>query len=240
MKIFNKTVTEINKVLSKNKIRFILTRFNGSEKTEPDDLDILVPNIFFKKVIKVCKEQGYKTSSHDNALGGRIKGMQINLMKPLRIKIDLHQDFTWRKTRYFDLDLIWNNLEMTKINGINIPAPEATIDAFIVMVNLIFEKTYINKEDFDYFNRSKDKIFNNINFDDQAKKYYWYKTFSKFKSWFNNIENQPNFPIFLPAKLVFYSYLEKLWGERKIDVISLLYYIFFRIRYRITEVLPYE
>lgn len=240
MNIFDDTLIEISKILIENQIKSVMTRYDCSRNLIPSDIDLLVPPMDYQKLVKACKKRGYSTSSHDGALGGRIKGMQINLLKPQRIKIDLHQGFTWRKSRYFDLNLIWKNMHVVKLGKAIINVPNYDIDAFIVLVNVIFEKTYINREDFAYLFKSKDKIFNNIDFNDQAKKYHWYRTLSMFKSWFKDVKETSYFPVFLPTWLILYSYLEKFWGEHKIDAVSFAYYIFFRIRYRITKGLPYE
>lgn len=240
MKIFNETIKEISKLLVKKNIEFVLTRFDCSKKSEPSDLDILVAPSSYHQFVAFCEDLGYQAFSHDRALGGRIKGMQVNLMKPRRTKIDLHKDFTWRRSRYFDLDLVWKNLRYKKLNGAKVALPLMDVDAFIVMVNVIFEKTYINKEDFNYLCSSSGKIFSKEDFSTQAERYYWNKTFIKFKSWFINIQDQNSFPVFLPVRLVLYSYLEKFLGEHKIDVISFMYYVFFRTRYQLKGVLPYE
>jgi hypothetical protein len=240
MKVFNETLVEISKILLKNNASWAMVRFDPKGKKAPADIDLLVSSKDYQNFKEACKEFGYTTTSHDEALGGRIKGMQINLVKPGRIKIDLHQNFTWRKYYYFDLDLVWNNLVTRKIESVNILTPQTSVDTFIVLVNLIFEKTYINKEDFNYLLRSKDSLFSNLDFDNQAKKYHWHKTFSLFKLWFSNINSQSAFPVFIPMRIVLYSYWEKLLGDHTLDVTSLLYYFFFWTRFLLNGKLPYE
>lgn len=240
MSTFSDTLAEISKISLQYHIRCVVTRFDRTGKVIPDDIDLLVPNKDYQKMIEVCKNFGYNTSSHDEALGGRTKGMQINLVRPLRVKIDLHRDFTWRKSRYFDLDLVWESSENMNMDRAKIEFPRVDVDAFIVMINILFEKTYINKADLVYLSRSKEEIFSDKNFELQARKYHWDRTFSLFKHLVNDIKTPAAFPVFLPVSLVLHSYLEKFLGEHKIDVISFLYYFFFRIRYKITRVLPYE
>lgn len=232
------TLIDLNS-LQKQNIKYILTRFLRNSKSEPDDLDILVKHKDFNIVIKLLSKQGYKSFSHDHALGGRIEGMQKNLVKDGRIKIDLHQDFTWKRSHYLDLEFIWNNLENSIVNRVNYSMPKVKIDIFIIAINIIFEKTYITKDDFNYINKYLPDIFQDVNFDIQAKKYGWLKTYQMFKEWFRSTEKK-KFPVFLPVYLVLFSHIEKLFHDRKIDVISLMYYVFFRIRYEINGVLPYE
>jgi len=240
MKIFKNTLTDISDACSEYKIRFAITRFDSFKKSLPSDIDLLITGTDFLKTINVFNKEGYKSFSHDQALGGRIKGMQINLVKPRRIKIDLHQAFTWRKSKYFDLKLIWDNLQPTKIEGININLPKTDIDAFIVLVNIIFEKTYLNENEFSYIKRMSKDIFDNQIFGDQALRFGWGNSFEKFKSWFKKSQNRKDYPVFLPFNLIIYSYWEKFIFDFKIDVISLLYYLFFRLRFLLNKQLPYE
>ena len=234
----SKTLEELQNLENQN-IEYLLTRFNRKATSEPDDLDILVRKRDFQKVIRLLNKVGYQSFSHDQALGGRIKGMQKNLVKKDRIKIDLHQDFTWRKTRYLDLHFIWNKMETHKIDGINFLQPQVEIDAFIILINTIFEKTYINKSDFTYIKDYLPLIINNTIFDEQAKKYGWSKTYHLFKKWYLSSKMNST-PIFLPVYLIIFSYIEKFVKDKKIDLISFMYYVFFRIRFQINGVLPYE
>lgn len=240
MNKFYDTISEISRIFTKNKIQFAVTRFNRNILKEPDDLDILVKPGSFKKAIEVLEENGYRSSSHDEALGGRIKGMQMNLTEPERIKIDLHQNFTWRKAKYFDLSLVWDNLRFVNFSKVRYPAPKVEVDTFLVIINLIFEKTYIQKEDLEYIRGSSREIFTDPILQIQARKYGWERTFSKFNILFDKFGKPPRFPVFLPISLVVHSYIEKFFHDKRIDVTSVLYYVFSRIRFSVNGVLPYE
>lgn len=234
------TISEISRIFTENNVEFVLARFNSNNPKEPDDLDFLVKPNSFERAIKVLEENGYRSSSHDEALGGRIKGMQKNLTRQTKIKIDLHQDFTWRKTQYFDLSLVWDNLRFVNFSKVRYPAPKVEVDTFLVIVNLIFEKTYIQKEDLEYIRGSSREIFTDPILQIQARKYGWERTFSKFSVWFDKLGQPTHFPRFLPVSLILYSYLEKFLHDKRVNVISLLYYVFFRIRFNLNGVLPYE
>ncbi len=212
----DKTLSDLNRTAKTNQFKFLVTRFNKNSP-EVSDLDILVKEDGFTNVVNSLQREGYESFSHDMALGGRIPGAQINLVKEGRIKIDLHKDFTWRAKRYLDLDLVWNKTPL--------------IDELLVFISILFEKTYIDQDDYDYIWQKKDKVFANEQFLDQAKKYGWDRTFMNFKNW------QPTdtkLPLFLPFSLVHVSFLEKF------HLISFMYYVFFRIRYLLTKTLPYD
>lgn len=240
MNTFKITLTEISSLLNQNNIKFLITRCDVSKQQSPDDIDLLVEKADFYKLIKLFQQHGYDILSHDQALGGRIKGMQINLVKSGRTKIDLHQEFSWRASKYLDLNLLWGNQVKGEINGVQVPIPAMKVDAFLVLVNIIFEKTYFQIQDFDYVKRMAKEIFHEQIFKEQTKKYHWNKTFSNFQRWINLIEQPKSYPVFLPMSLVLYSYWEKLLGDHAIDIISFIYYFFFWTRYKITKTLPYE
>lgn len=225
-----KTLVELNKVLAQAKIDFVLTRFNFF-KDDPGDIDILVRPGSFNQAVSALEKSGYTSSPHDQALGGRIGGAQINLVKQNRIKIDLHKDFTWRKNYYFDLDLIWQNLETKTVAGVKVKAPRSDVDALVVAINIMFEKTYITQADWEYLQ----KFFSGTNFLAQIKRYGWGGTYARFSKWWENRKKRrQSFPVFLPLTLILYSYFEKF------EPVSLAYYFFFRTRYLINKSLPYE
>ena len=45
-----------------------------------------------------------------------------------------------------------------------------------------FEKTYMTKDEFDIFWQVKDKVFEEVVFQQQASKHGWSKTFTKFEN----------------------------------------------------------
>ncbi len=204
---------------------YLLTRFN-KQVNIPDDLDILVQSKDFDSIVTKLVKIGYQPTSHDQALGGRIPGAQINLTKPGRIKIDLHKDFTWRQKQYIDIQKIWENSRLSSV--------DPTWDAFLVMINVIFEKTYFTSEDFDIFFPRWFGIKNSLEFSNQASQYLWKNTFNLFKIWMEHQPKNPKFPLFLPVRLVLFSYFEKF------NLVSLVYYLFFRTRFIVNGQLPYE
>lgn len=229
------TLADLNTALEKNKIRFLLTRFNT---VSVSDLDILVDSKDFNPAISLMQSLGYEIQSHDHALGGRKKGFQINLVKPQRIQVDLHKDFTWRKTNYVDLDILWEENISKNVEGISVQQPKIENDLFLILINIIFEKAYITSADWKSLSKILPGIFDQEEFNKQAAKYHWGKTWSHFKSWILK-SHKTKFPIFLPITLVFYSYWEKLIGDKHVDLRSLIYYIFFRARYLLMQKLPY-
>lgn len=241
MSIVTTTLHEIGQTLSKRKIDFVLTRFMPHLDTQSvDDLDILVHKNTFNDMVKLLQSVGYTSSSHDGALGGRIKGYQVNLQKPQRIKIDLHKDFTWRKAYYFDIDLVWSNLLVKKLGRLNYYVPTPEVDVFIIIINLIFEKTYLSKNDLNYIYQYLEKLINSKQVSSQIDKYGWKSTFSMFCKWVISIKDLSEYPVFIPSSIIFYSYLEKFVHDHKFDVISFLYFVFFRTRYLVNNRLPYE
>lgn len=223
------TLADLDKVCKKTNYTYILTRYWNSLGKDPDDLDIYVKKQYFSVYVKKLTELGYVSSSHDQALGGRVPGAQLNLIRKDRIKIDLHNDFTWRVDRYLDLKLIESQEQ------------KRAVDAFLVLINIVFEKTYITDEEYELFYKNKDLIYDNDVFQSQSKKYKWDFTYYLFKRWVNNKKlYKKNIPIFIPIYIVIVSYIEALTRKKKFHVISFAYYFYFMTRYFITKQLPYD
>lgn len=240
MNKFKDTISEISNIFNDNEIQFVLIGFDKNNTNKLNDLDILVRSNFFQKSIQVLEANGYKSSSHDQALGGRTKNMQMNLTKLERINIDLHQDFTWRSSKYFDLDLIWKNLIIEKIENVNFHTPEKVIDVFLVIVKIIFEKTYFKKEEYFFIKGIINEISSRIELQVNSSRFGWEKSFNYFIEWFMLLDTPRKWPIFLPISLVINSYVEKFQKDKKINFVSLVYYFFFRVRFVLNKVLPYD
>lgn len=232
-KLTRSTLYEIGELLGTQKIPWILTRYGYGEVS---DLDVLVKSKDFNKVILIFRKAGYEVLSHNHALGGRKTDFQFNLLKKGRIKIDLHKNFTWRKSEYMDSDLIWSGIRQASIDGVLVYRPSVEVDCFLNFVNILFEKTYLLGDEkvllqhIDVLNKSK--------FVNQAKKYKWSGSLLRFYKWLNTLNNN-DYPIFAPVSIIIYSYIEKLFRAGQIDLISLAYYTFFRTRYVLTRKLPY-
>lgn len=228
-KSFDETLGDIKKL----KYDYLITRHVSDT---PNDIDLLVKGEDYLKVIKKLEEAGYFSSSHDHALGGRLPDYQRNLEKKNRIKIDLHKDFTWRKLKYFDVGTLFRYKHCDK--KLKDYSPEPVWDASIVLVNIIFEKTYI-KDEHDYLSKWVREIYENEEITDQFIKFGYEKTMNKFKEWFDTKELS-NDIAFLPLSLIIYSYLEQLINHRYFHIKSFMYYFFFRTRYFINKKLPYD
>jgi hypothetical protein len=232
---FNRTIKDLEKALTKNKIEWLLTRLmRGSKKI--DDLDVLVRRKDFKNAIFNLKSLGYQTSSHNQALGGRKKGYQINIAKNERIKIDLHKDFTWRKSKYIDTSLIWSSKKRAKVGDFEIYTPSKIVDVFLIYMNILFEKTYITFDDKQILQYKS--VLSNKRLLVQASKYHWIRSLKVLSSWLDK-KKFYKFPVLLPIYIIAYSYLEKFIFEKKLDLVSLLYFLYFRTRLIFTGKLPY-
>lgn len=233
------TLQDLKLGLDSRGIEFLLTRYDENAIETVDDIDILVSQKDFTKVIEIMKSRDYEISSHDYALGGRLPGVQVNLTKEGRIKIDLHWDFTWRRSRYMDLEFIWQQSETRKIAGVQVQTPKLESDLFLILTNIIFEKTYSTKTDWIFLNKRWKTVVERAGVQQQVEKYGWSKSFTKFKKSFMAINSNSQFPVFIPLQIVLYSFYEKFKKEKKIDIVSFLYYVFFRTRFALEGVLPY-
>src|SRR3989344_641653 len=226
-----KTLQDLHLVLTKNSVPWLWTR-NINPHIALEDLDILVRPKDYKKAIKLLESSGYKQESHDEALGGRLLGYQVNLSKKERTKVDLHKDFTWRKTKYLDTSIIWKDSRKIKINKIYVSIPNLKVNALLIWINILFEKTYITSDDREII-KSK-KVLKETTTLSQANKYRWEKSINLLINWLDSSEEFSS-PQFLPTYIILFSYFEKFRHEKKIDIISLTYYLFFRTLYLLTK-----
>lgn len=127
-----------------------------------------------------------------------------------------------------------------KITGYSINVPTELIDAFLVMINVIFEKTYVTSEEYEILWPNMKKILEDNIVYQQANKFGWDSTLEKFTNWKKKRDKITDFPVFLPFSLIIYSYFEKLTKKRTFHPTSFLYYFFFRIRYLLNKTLPYD
>ena len=233
------TVRDLELCKNKSRVNYIITRLESFQKV--DDIDVLVKSYEYEKFISVLRSIGYKKYSHDRSLGGRIKGLQKNLVKKGRVKIDLHRDFSWRRDRHLDSNLIWSNIDRKKIFGYVINVPSEEYDAFLVLINVIFEKTYLTQGELNKIWPNLDKIGHSTILYEQARIYGWNFTLEKFLEWAGTKKTSVKvFPVFIPITLVILSYLEKIVKKRTFHPISILYYFYFRSRYFINKRLPYD
>ena len=216
------TFADLERLLGKSGIEYIVTRY--WEGAPPDDLDILVKKHDFMKARELLVEGGYTEFSHDHALGGRIKGAQVNLVKKGRVKIDLHNCFSWRAHEYLDNSFVWKSAKRM---------PTKEVDAFLIMINVLFEKTYFTEEEKALFWNLRKKMLDS-KFEKQAKKYNWLKSYKLFTKWVLELDTIKPLPRFVPFYIVLVSYFEKF------HFVSFLYYFYFRLRYVFTRVLPYD
>jgi len=233
------TIGDLEFCKNKSRINYIITRLESFQNV--DDIDVLVKSYEYEIFISALKSIGYTEYSHDRSLGGRIKGLQKNLVKKGRVKIDLHQDFSWRRDRHINSNLIWSNVDKKNIFGCVIYVPSEEYDAFLVLINVIFEKTYLTQGELNKIWPNLDKIRRSTVLNEQARIYGWNFTLEKFLEWANTKNTSVKvFPVFIPITLVLLSYLEKVVKKRTFHPISFLYYFYFRTRYFIYQRLPFD
>jgi hypothetical protein len=232
------TIATISSLFKDANIEWILTRFVVRDEQMADDLDVLIHSRDFEKAKDAFRRNGFSLLSHDAALGGRLAGYQINVVKRGFVKIDLHKDFTWRRTKYFSDSFFWEGKIEKDINHTKVFVPGDAENAFLVSTNVIFEKTYFSKHEYEFVMKNHELMCSD-RIVDQARRHGWAKTYVGFCKWIGP-KKSPSFPLFLPWGLVAVSFWEKTIHDRQIDIVNLMYTLFFRVRYTLTKQLPYE
>lgn len=250
-----KTLNFIAEVLD-NELPYLIVRTFKFLPFVTYDVDVFVPPDFFDAAVDRFKRHGADIESHDNALGGRLPRRQVNVLMNNLLTIDLHQNFTWQKRLFLNVDQI-EYLKVPRIIGnvkVNTPRPEVEFILcvsdisherfFVTLADLFFIKNLAEEiEDWEY-------VFREV----QALK--WLKTFlhvseilnglalSVFKkslipkTGYKNLGN-PSWPYFFPLSICWLSFYENLTSNRSTPLLPFLYFHYGRLKHYLTGSIPY-
>ncbi|MDO8638510.1 MAG: nucleotidyltransferase family protein [Candidatus Daviesbacteria bacterium] len=221
------------------------------------DVDVYIPKSEFKKVIKVFKDNGCNVGSHDNSLGGRIPGSQINIFKKGLLTIDLHNDFTWQKRKFLDLDFVSLNYREENIAGVNVRIPSPEVELILCVADITHERFNITLLDLIWLRGLSKEIKKWDLVNKQIKIFKWERTFNVVAKIINgmsvdlygesfirgvkSLENKYSLPYFLPLQLCWLSYLENVLANKKFPFISFAYMHYCKFRYYLSgkKKMPY-
>ena len=179
------TLTEIKLTLDEKE--YLVTRTFKFIDFVTFDVDLFVGSNNFNKVVNKFKSKGFRIESHDNSLGGRLPGMQVNIRKDDLLTIDLHQDFTWQKRQFLEPKSVMRNPKERKIAGISVLTPSPEVELLLCIADIAHERFSITLLDLIWL-KGLSKEIRDWNFVfNQAKKYKWLNVFKKVSSIFNQI-----------------------------------------------------
>src|SRR3989344_1779776 len=219
------------------------------------DVDLFVGNQHFNRVVDKFEARGFSIESHDNSLGGRLPGMQVNIKKAGLLTIDLHQDFTWQKRQFLEPKSVMRNPKERKIAGISVLTPSPEVELLLCIADIAHERFSITLLDLIWL-KGLSKEIRDWNFVfNQAKKYKWLNVFKKVSSIVNqialdiygqtivgNVSPKKGFyqlPYFLSLPTCWMIYINTLLGYSHFPVVSFLYMHYNQFKYLIKNQMPY-
>ncbi len=240
-----KTIDFIQKNLGRS-FEYSITRTYKYVPFVTFDVDLFSPESDFKKVVKRFKELGCKILSHDGSLGGRIAGAQVNVKKKSLLTIDYHQNFTWQKRKFLDIELL-KDYRMKNIAGINSKVPSAEVEFLLCMADIGHERYNVTLLDLVWLKGLSEEIKDWDLIFDQTRKYGWHRTFRLVASRINgmslDVYNKVlipdikakmqgySLPYFVPLWICWISYLENILANGQLPFTSFAYLHYCRLRY---------
>jgi hypothetical protein len=112
--------------------------------------------------------------------------MDIHIMLPKLLRIDLYGNLLWQGVEYLDTDFVWKEPRERKIQGISCPIPNLEADLALLIAHILNERRYITLLDLLTIRDSSNKV----DWDcilEQSKKHGWFKSFLRFTSIVNEI-----------------------------------------------------
>ena len=228
---FIKTLEVLEKLL-KN-IPYFVIRSTQEIPYITYDLDIVVKPNDFWRVQEIFQQNNFTIGDHNKSLSGRIFNCQCNILGDNILPIDVHIDFTWLKSRYFDTSAIFEKTEITTIFDKPVPTWRPEYEILARSASIIFEKFAINYLDFFILDKLLTQPIDLDFIKTQTKQYHWDEQFTLLLNKFKKIKNNEiNLPQFLTVSELYQIFRKKIQREKDLPIIPLLYLIYRRLRKR--------
>jgi hypothetical protein len=252
-----KTLIFCNQVLG-DEFNWLVTRTFKYSPYVTFDVDVFIPENEFRKAVDKLKKNGCQIKSHDNSLGGRFSGAQVNVIKDGLLTIDLHNDFTWQKRKFLDPKFVIVNSRFQIITGVKVKIPSPEVEFILCMADITHERFNVTLLDLIWIHGLSKEIKKWEDIFQQIKLYKWNRVFTytaaKINIMLESIYNKQlipinvssskfeyNLPYFLPLKLCWLSYIENFLSSGRFPAVSFAYMHYCKIRYYISgqKQMPY-
>lgn len=246
IKKLNSTLIFCKKVLGRD-INWLVTRTFKYIPYVTFDVDIYIPQDEFKKAIEKFENSGCGIKSHDNSLGGRIPGAQVNVFKEGLLTIDLHKNFTWQKREFIDTSLLFQKKRSKYIAGLKVDIPSPEVELLLCLSDIGHERFNITLLDLIWLKGLSIEIKDWQIIFQQPQKYGWNRVFKHLSRMINgmaidiygkeiiprvgNKKGEYELPYFLPLYVCWLSFIENILHRKNFPIIPFLYMHYCRARY---------
>lgn len=241
-----RTIKFVQKVLGSS-VEYSITRTYKYTHYITFDIDLFSPKKDFKKATEEFRKNGCQILSHDNSLGGRLPGRQVNVKKDGLLTIDFHNNFTWQKRTFLDPELLEKDHRFENIEGVKTKIPSAEVEFLLCVSDVAHERFNFTLLDLIWIEGSCKEIKDWDLIFDQIKKHGWWWTFSLVAKRINGLSQDIyqkelipkvgkvsqvySLPYFIPAWICWISYLENFLKTHHISFVSFAYMNYCKLKY---------
>jgi hypothetical protein len=213
IRLLEGTITFLSNLFSKAGVEFMVIKTLKALPYVTTDVDILVNPQSFRKAEAILKKLEYQHVSYKVSLDSSFKilrslrsdfsrlikldlrprskrlSMDVHIMLPGLLRIDLYGNLLWQGVQYLDIDFFWKKPRERKIQGVDCLIPNLEAELALLIAHILNERRYITLLDFLIIKDS----FNKVDWDcilEQSKKHGWFKSALRFISIINQINRK--------------------------------------------------
>ena len=220
------TLKEINRVLGKNNVDYLIIKTDRPLPYITLDVDVLVKPDKIRYTMELFRKEGFKVRYFPQK-------KQYDIIKNGLLRIDLHANVNWLGTKFLDTEFLWKERRYTTIAGITCPVPSKTVEWCLTVAHILFERLYISLLDYLYLKKCEHEV-NLLEILKQAKKYRWKRPFKLFYKRYIKLRTNGSFPYLFSPIEVIRLFVDRLLS-RRLKLFDVLYYIFCYIRYLLSS-----
>ena len=223
-KMFNKTLKEIEKIATKNSLKYAIAKKDRTVDYISSDIDLVVKQgKDFDKWVKAFENNGWSVEDHMEFFGNKV--YQRTVEKNGFYKIDLTNQFCWHGNLYFDVKFLWRNFNSADHKL----SKEA--DFLINFATVVFKKYHFSLLDFLYLKKLSKQNLNWQQIENQTIKFKWHKTYKLIFKYFKKLNEQKmQFPKVFSIFMILRIFWQTLLNNR-FSLNAFAYFVFARIRY---------
>jgi len=242
-KKLERTLMFVKDFFEKNGIKYCIIKTFCSERWIGNDVDILVSNKEFSRIVAILKEG----DTHNVVVKQRTmdKG-KVDVKLPNCLAIDLHSYIGWRNVVFIPTEHAFNKDWLIKKEA-GLCFANEKFDSIIIILTHIFEKGFITLDEYEFLMKHFDESFMRTNFP------YLYVILGSYISWIRRTlmeEQNRSYPLFVPLHVILKCYLKLLFYSKykqgnvlwkfKAFIRDISFMIFWRTRYTLRNKLPFE
>jgi hypothetical protein len=233
-KQYLKSLYKVYQLCKKNKIEFLLYKTHRFIPGVVDgDIDLIVKKEDFDKFLEVFRAEGFDCIE-DEPRKGKCEKEGFLVIEP-------HIGISWRGQQYIDEKILWGktfeiNYQLENID-FKVKNVSFEIETIAIFYNIFFEPNYLDLRSYLNLKYFQTKIdFNNLPIEKEIQKYIQNLLQEGFLE-------KKFFPLFAPFYLFLSQWTKVFFIKKKVSfkiyLLHIIFYCYWRLRYKLIQVLPY-